>query len=114
MSTMPHEIRHFIVTSDGRVREFSAEVAAEVAAGSGTLPEFATHRLRYLQVAVESEDGTEIRVQTAGACLQFDEAGRIAAAEAPEDESERLSKFEYDTCIQWALRDIPATALTFH
>lgn len=113
-TAMTHDVRHFILTPDGDVREFSADEAASVAAGGGSLPEFAMHRLRYLQVAVESDEGPEIRVLTAGACLEFDELGRVSAAETPETEEERLSKFEYDTCIQWALREIPATALTFH
>jgi len=103
---MPNEIRHFILTPAGTVREFSPDEAAQVATGSDTLPEFAKHRLRYLQVTVESDNGAEIRVQTAGACIEFDETGRIASADAPESEDERLSKFEYDTCIQWALREI--------
>ena len=44
--------RHFVLTLDGGIREFTAEQAALVAAGSEPLPEFADRRVRYLQTRI--------------------------------------------------------------
>ena len=107
------QIRHFVLTTSGSIREFSTEQAALIAAGADTLPEFADQKLRYLQVTLEDSSETELRIQTAGASLRFDGDGKMAEAGPPSDQ-ENISRFEHDACVQWALKDIPATALTFH
>jgi hypothetical protein len=107
------QIRHFVLTAEGTIREFSTEQAALIAAGSDRLPEFADQRLRYLQVTLEDASSNELKIQTAGASIRFDADGRMTEA-APPAENENISRFEHDTCVQWALKDIPATALTFH
>jgi len=107
------QIRHFVLTTSGSIREFSTEQAALIAAGADTLPEFADQKLRYLQVTLEDSSETELRIQTAGASLRFDGEGKMAEAGPPSDQ-ENISRFEHDACVQWALKDIPATALTFH
>lgn len=107
------QIRHFVLTTSGSIREFSTEQAALIAAGADTLPEFADQKLRYLQVTLEDSSETELRIQTAGASIRFDGEGKMAEAGPPADH-ENISRFEHDACVQWALKDIPATALTFH
>lgn len=106
------QIRHFVLTTQG-IREFSTEQAAMIAAGSNRLPEFADQRLRYLQVTLEDSSATEMKIQTAGASIRFDADGRMAEA-GPPAENENISRFEHDACVQWALKDIPATSITFH
>jgi hypothetical protein len=107
------QIRHFVLTAEGVVREFSTEQAALIAAGSDRLPEFSGQRVRYLQVTLEDTSAHELKILTAGASIRFDADGRMAEA-GPPGEHENISRFEHDTCVQWALKDIPATALTFH
>lgn len=107
------QIRHFVLTATGDIREFSSEQAALIAAGSNKVPEFADQRLRYLQVSMEDASETEMRIQTAGACIRFDGDGRMTEA-SPPAEHESLSHFEHDACVQWALKDLPATAVIFH
>ncbi len=106
-------IRHFILTAAGDIREFSTEQAALIAAGANSIPEFADQRLRYLQVSLEDASEHELKIQTAGASIRFDGDGKMAEA-GPPAENENISRFEHDACVQWALKDIPATALTFH
>ena len=108
-----HNIRHFVLTTAGDIREFSTEQAALIAAGANRLPEFADQRLRYLQVTLEDASDTELKIQTAGACIRFDGDGKMAEA-GPPGEAENISRFEHDACVQWALKDLPATAVTFH
>lgn len=112
---MSAETRHFVLTQEGIVREFTGEQAALIAAGSDRLPEFADRQLRYLQVTfdTESETETEIKVQTAGASIRFDGEGRLTEAVPPKD-GESISRFEHDTCVQWALRSIAALRPTIH
>jgi len=110
---MSTEIRHFVLTLDGQIREFSSEEAALIAAGANKLPEFADAKIRYLQVSWDDEQASELRIQTAGAAIKFDADGRLAEAAPPGDE-EKISRFEHDTCVQWALRDVSAAPLTFH
>jgi hypothetical protein len=107
------KIRHFVLTTDGSIREFSSEQAAGIAAGANRLPEFADQRLRYLQITLEDTSETELKIQTSGACIRFDTDGRMAEAEPPKAD-ENFSRFEHDACVQWALKDIPATSVTFH
>lgn len=107
------QVRHFLLSGDGFISEFSAEAAASIAAGSHKIPEFADRRVRYLQVMVDEESGAEVKVQTAGAFVRFDNDGRLKEAGPPGD-GEQISRFEHDAVVQWALRDRPAVAPTFH
>lgn len=107
-------IRHFLLTPEGGIREFSAEQAASIATGANRLPEFAGRDVRYLQLSLDnSNDNGEIRVQTAGARIHFDDNGKVAEA-GPPSEAEPITTFEHDAVVQWALRDVPAIAPTFH
>jgi hypothetical protein len=110
---MSNEIRHFVLTQSGEIREFSSDEAAAIAAGANRLPEFAHSRMRYLQVSWSDESATEMRIQTAGAAIRFDAEGRLTEATPPAEE-EKISRFEHDTCVQWALRESAAAPLTFH
>ena len=110
---MSTQTRHFLLTPEGSIREFSAEQAAHVAAGANRLPEFAGHRVRYLQVTVNDDNSRELKVQSAGACIRFDTDGRLAEA-GPPQENETISGFEHDACVQWALKGLPAASPTFH
>lgn len=110
---MSTHIRHFVLTQEGSIREFSAEQAALVAAGDSRMPEFADSHVRYLQLTVNDEASNEIKIQTAGAMIKFDHEGRMAEAKPPA-ESEQISRFEHDAVVQWALRDMPNVAPTFH
>ena len=111
---MSTQVRHFLLTQDGGIREFSTEQAALIAVGANPLPEFAQSRLRYLQLTLDNDDSSgELKVQSAGACVRFDAEGRVTETTAPEA-SEQISRFEHDAVVQWALRDIPAVAQTFH
>ncbi|QHS09450.1 hypothetical protein [Sinimarinibacterium sp. NLF-5-8] len=111
---MSLQTRHFVLTAEGSIREFSAHEAAQIAAGSNRIPEFAGHNLRYLQLTLEdTPDSNELRVQTAGARVQFDEQGRLTQGTPPTDE-QPISRFEHDAVVQWALRDVAAIAPTFH
>ena len=107
------QTKHFVLTLDGRIREFTAEQAALVAAGANTLPEFAERRVRYLQVTVDDENGKELRIQTAGACIEFDREGKMTQA-GPTTPEEQISRFEHDAVVQWAIKNIPSVAPTFH
>jgi len=111
--TMQNETRHFVLTQDGFIREFTTEQAAQIASGTDRLPEYAQRRLRYLQVTFNAEAESEIRVQTAGAAIQFDADGRLAEATAPK-EDEKITRFEHDACVQWALRELAVAPLTMH
>jgi hypothetical protein len=110
---MTLQIRHFVLTGDGGIREFSADQAAQIAAGSGRIPELADARVRYLQVKLDSNGGNELKVQTSGAAIQFDAEGRLAKAGPPE-EDEQFSRFEHDAVVQWTLREVPNVGPTFH
>ncbi len=110
---MSTETRHFVVTQEGAVREFTAEQAAMIAAGADRLPEFADRRVRYLQVTFDAEYESEIKVRTAGAAIQFDGSGRMTEA-APPAESETFTRFEHETCVQWALRELAPAELLRH
>ncbi len=111
---MSTQTRHFVLTPHGTIREFSAEEAASIAAGADRVPEFAGHDLRYLQLTLEdTPDTRELRVQTAGARIHFDDDGRLTQA-GPPVESEPITRFEHDAVVQWALRDVASVAPTFH
>lgn len=107
------QTKHFVLTLDGGIREFTAEQAALVAAGADRLPEFAERRVRYLQVTVDDENGSELRIQTAGASIEFDHEGKLRQA-GPTAPEEQISRFEHDAVVQWAIKSIPNVAPTFH
>ncbi|MDR3417981.1 MAG: hypothetical protein P4L83_17545 [Nevskia sp.] len=107
------EIRHFVLTQGGEIREFSADEASLIAAGANCLPEYAERRMRYLQVSWDQESSSELRIQTAGAAIRFDAEGRLTEA-VPANDEEKISRFEHDTCVQWALRDVATAPYTIH
>ena len=112
--TISTQRRHFVITPDGGIREFSAEQAALIAAGASRIPEFAGRNLRYVQLTVDDEsDSGEVKVQTAGASIRFDSEGRLKEA-APPGDSEKITNFEHDAVVQWALKSVPAVAPVFH
>lgn len=111
---MSTHTRHFVLTHENGIREFTPEQAALIAGGNSKLPEFAGRNVRYLQLTLNDEvvEG-ELKVQTSGASIQFDDEGRLAAANPP-GESGQISRFEHDAVVQWALKNLPAVAPTFH
>ena len=113
MSTT-HEVHHIVLTPDGGLREFPAELAARVAAGAGKLPEYAERRVRYLQVTVTDESDGELKVVTAGASIKFDRDGRLTEAGPIGGDEPRISPFEHEACVEWALRDWPAAPVVMH
>lgn len=111
---MNQQIRHFILTPEGGIREFTADQAAGIAAGASRLPEFANYDLRYLQLTMhDNVKSGELKIQTAGARVHFDGDGRMTEA-SPPAETEPITHFEHDAVVQWVLRDVPAAAPTFH
>lgn len=105
--------RHFVLSPEG-IREFSTEQAAMIAAGAGCIPEFAGRHLRYLQLTVdENDDDGELKVQTSGARIRFDGDGRLEEA-SPPPADDPISRFEHDAVVEWALKNVPAIAPTFH
>lgn len=100
-------IRHFILTNDGRIEEFSEHEASQVANGASALSRFADSRLRYVQVAYDEETDSngELKVRTMGAVISFDKDGRVNSADSPSNKEEALSRFEHDACVQFALRE---------
>lgn len=98
--------RHFLLTHDGRIEEYSESQAASVAAGLSPLPQYADKRLRYVQVAFDEAERHqgELHVYTMGAVIDFDAEGRPANADTPKDD-EAVSDFEHDACVQFALRE---------
>lgn len=111
---MSQQVRHFVLTPEGGIREFTPDQAASIAAGANRLPEFANRDLRYLQLTLnDNQRSGELRIQTAGARIHFDEDGRMTEA-GPPSEAEPITHFEHDAVVQWVLRDVPAAAPTFH
>lgn len=109
------EVRHFLITPDGQVRQYSNEEAQSIAQGANCLPEFAGRWVRYLQVQMdEVKDGEGIRVMTAAASIQFDEGGKLQQAAAPDDQGQSLTEFEHDTCVQLALAPVMDMSTTAH
>ncbi len=101
------QVKHYLLTEDGNVREFNPEEAARIANGVNSLPEYADSSLRYVQVVVESADeDNNLQVKTSGALLRFDHDGRLSEADGSEDEADdAVARFEHDTCVQLALKD---------
>ncbi len=99
--------RHFLLTHDNAIEEFTEEQASQVAEGKHSLPRFADKKLRYVQVDFDDKansDG-EIHVRTLGAVVTFDDQGHMQEAGSVEDESDTLSHFEHDACVQFALKE---------
>lgn len=106
--------RHFVLSDEG-IREVSALQATQVAAGLETLPEFAEREVRYLQLVLDDGKDNELRVQATGTSIIFDQHGRLSGSSQATDQEAPISKFEYDACLQWALREhLPQQAATFH
>ena len=105
IDTTEHVTRHFVLTTDGTIREFTSDQAALIAGGSECVPEFADAHLRYLQVSWSADAEQELRVQTTGGAIHFDSKGHMVEV-APPGETDHISRFEHDTCVQWALRDL--------
>lgn len=99
--------RHFVLTQDSTIEEFSEEQASRVAEGSDTLPRFADKRLRYVQVDFDddADSNGELHVRTLGAVISFDDQGRMLQADSLENEADELSHFEHDACVQFALKE---------
>ena len=99
--------RHFLLTPNGAVEEFTDAEASAVAAGKHDLPRFADKRLRYVQVAFDDKanDEGEIQVRTMGAVVCFDTDGRLADTDRATEDGDEVSSFEHDACVQFALRD---------
>lgn len=111
---MSQHIRHFVLTPEGGIREFSQEQAAQIAAGANRMPEYAGRDLRYLQLTLnDNQRKGELKVRTAGARIHFDDNGRMTEA-SPPTEAEPITHFEHDAVVQWVLRDVPTVAPTFH
>jgi len=107
-------VRHFVLTPEGGIREFSPEQAALIAAGSDKLPEFADCDLRYLQLTLDDNSRVgELKIQTAGASIHFDSDGRMTEA-GPPNQEQPITHFEHDAVVQWVLRDVPSVAPIFH
>lgn len=99
--------RHFLLTQDNAIEEFTDEQASRVADGTDTLPRFADKRLRYVQVDFDdtADSDGELNVRTLGAIISFDDEGRMLRAGSLEDEADELSHFEHDACVQFALKE---------
>jgi hypothetical protein len=109
-----HEVHHLVLTPDGGLREFSADLAARIAAGASKLPEFAQRRVRYVQVTVTDETDGELKVVTAGASIKFDQDGRLTDAGPLGGDDPRISPFEHEACVEWALRNFPTPDVVVH
>ncbi len=98
------QIRHFLLASDGSIRQYSNEEARRIALGLNRLPEFADSWVRYLQVQFDEAQGDDaVQVATAAASIHFDNDGRLHQAGAPGEHGQSVSEFEHETCVQLAL-----------
>lgn len=111
------QVRHYILSNDGRIAEFSTEQAFKVANRMCALPQFADSRQRYVQVQFEEPaeaTGEQLRVRIAGAYVSFDQQGRLSDADAPDTAESAISRFEHETCVQLALREALHESVTLH
>lgn len=101
-------VRHFLLTDDGTMEEFTDAEANAVVEGAQELPRYADQQLRYVQVSFDDQanDQGEIQVKTLGAIVGFDDVGRLARADQTRDAQDELNEFEHDACVQYALRNI--------
>lgn len=111
------QIKHYILTNDGRIAEFSTEEAFKVANRLSALPQFADSRQRYVQVQFDELDGPvteKVKVRIAGAYVSFDGQGHLSETDAPGENDNAISNFEHETCVQLALRNQLGEAITLH
>ena len=108
------QIKHYLLTGNGEIQEFTLDQAIHVALGRQSLPEYAGLEARYLQVVVEEpDDNNTLHVKTLGAHVRFDAHGRLS--DSGELFGERsLSSFEHDTCVQLALQEQLSDAALIH
>ncbi len=107
-------VKHYLLTTEGEIREYDPERAAQVAARDTALPEFAGRDIHYVQVWVDdAPKGNELHVRTAGAIVHFDDTGRFEEATMPEDGDDTL-RFAHDTCIQLAIEQSYQEPYTLH
>ncbi|MBH03495.1 MAG: hypothetical protein CMP08_05150 [Xanthomonadales bacterium] len=108
--------RHFLLTDDGAIEEFSEEEASAVAEGKQDLPRYADQQLRYVQVAFDDQtnENGEIQVKTIGAIVSFDDAGHLTEAGRAHNAQDELNEFEHDACVQFALRDTLPNSYATH
>lgn len=114
---MNMQIKHYILTDDGRIAEFSTEEAFKVANRLSALPQYADSRQRYVQVQFDDPEEAmvdSLKVRIAGAYVSFDGQGRLSDANAPEDNESAISSFEHETCVQLALRNALGERVTLH
>lgn len=114
---MHMQVKHYILSNDGRIAEFSTEEAFRVANRLSALPQYADSRLRYVQVQFDELDESlpeELKVRIAGAYVSFDGQGRLNDANAPAENDNAISNFEHETCVQLALRSALREGITVH
>ncbi len=115
---MNMQVRHYILSNDGRIAEFSTEEAYKVANRLSSLPQYADSRLRYVQVQFDELEGDaapeKLKVRIAGAYVSFDGQGRLSNADAPGENDNAISNFEHETCVQLALRSALGESMTAH
>ena len=114
---MNMQVKHYILSNDGRIAEFSTEEAFKVANRLSSLPQYADSRLRYVQVQFDDLDETapeKLKVRIAGAYVTFDDQGRLSDADAPNATDSTISRFEHETCVQLALREALHESVTLH
>jgi hypothetical protein len=108
-------VKHYILTNDGHITEYSAEEAFRVANGMRTLPEYADSRQRYIQVQFDEQGEDKLQIRIAGAYVSFDAQGQLRDANALVTGGEHpITPFEHDTCVQLALRGALNVAVTLH
>jgi hypothetical protein len=111
------QVRHYILSDDGRIAEFSTEEAFKVANRLSSLPQYADCRLRYVQVQFDDQEDVlpdRLKVRIAGAYVSFDKQGRLSDADAPAEADNAISNFEHETCVQLALRSQLSSQITLH
>ncbi|MGH8454374.1 MAG: hypothetical protein ACRES4_10090 [Nevskiales bacterium] len=114
---MNMQVKHYILSNDGRIAEFSTEEAFKVANRLSSLPQFADSRQRYVQVQFEEPGEAmhdQLKVRIAGAYVSFDGQGRLSEADAPAENDNAISHFEHETCVQLALRAALGESVTVH
>ncbi len=111
------QVKHYILSNDGRIAEFSTEEAFKVANRLSSLPQYADSRLRYVQVQFDDQEDVlpdKLKVRIAGAYVSFDKQGRLSDADAPVETENAISNFEHETCVQLALRSRLGDQITLH
>ena len=65
-------------------------------------------------MTVSEQIGDQIKVITAGASIRFDAEGRLTEAGPIAEQDGKITHFEHDACVQWALRELPDSGPTMH